>query len=95
MGGQLAPGSGPAASSPAPGRFDIVVRGTDNRVYFRSWNGSSWSNYAWLNGGQTTQDPDAFGVLGRTNVYVTGTNGFLYQTQRPSGSASFGAWSAT
>jgi hypothetical protein len=92
MGGQLFAGSGPAAASPAVNRFDIVVRGTDNRVYIRSWNGSSWSSYAWLNGGSTNGDPDAFGVLGRTTVYVTGTNGYVYRSTRPAGATTFAGW---
>ena len=35
---------GPAAAW-APGRIDLFVRGTDNGLWQKSWNGSSWS--AW------------------------------------------------
>ena len=42
--------STPTASSWAPNRLDVFVRGSDNALYHRSWNGISWSAYEWLGG---------------------------------------------
>ena len=92
MGGQVR--GGPAAASSGSNRLELVARGTDDRVYIRTWNGAFWSGWTWLNGGATGQDPDAFGVLGRTTVYVTGTDGFLYRATRSNGAATFAGWTS-
>ena len=46
---QLDPGltaSAPAAISRNSGQVDVIVRGTNDRVYLNAYNGSGWSGWA-------------------------------------------------
>src|SRR6187200_1670869 len=55
---QLDPGfttAAPAAVSRNNGQVDVIVRGTDDRVYLNAYNGSAWSGWAQIPGGMTTQ----------------------------------------
>src|SRR5947209_3610981 len=47
---------GPALASMNAAQLDLFVRGTDNALWHRRWNGSTWSNWESL-GGQLTSDP--------------------------------------
>jgi hypothetical protein len=72
------PGSGPDPSSQAPNRLDAFVRGTDDQLYQKTWNGSTWSNFIPL-GGVLTSDPAAVSWAdGRIDVFVRGTDNQLW-----------------
>jgi hypothetical protein len=77
LGGVLT--SGPDASSSGAAATDVFVRGTDNGLWQRTWNGSVWSPWRSL-GGVLTADPSAvsWGV-GRIDVFVRGTDNGLWQ----------------
>jgi hypothetical protein len=48
LGGLLS--SAPDVGSCQSGHLDVFVRGTDNAIYRKSWNGSMWSSWSRLGG---------------------------------------------
>jgi hypothetical protein len=71
--------SGPGVASWGSGRLDVFVRGTDNALYQRSWDGTRWVDWQAL-GGVLTADPAAVSWgSGRIDVFVRGTDNALYQ----------------
>ena len=71
--------SAPSAASWAPGRQDAFVRGTDNALWHRWWDGRAWSGWESL-GGVLTSDPGvAARAPGRLDVFVAGTDDAVWQ----------------
>jgi hypothetical protein len=69
--------SGPDVCSWAPGRLDVFVRGTDNALYHR-WYDGNWSGWESL-GGVITSDPAAVSwASGRIDVFARGTDNALW-----------------
>ncbi len=69
--------SGPAASSWAVGRLDDFIRGTDNALWHK-WFEGKWSGWESL-GGVLTSDPAAVSwSKGRIDVFVRGTDNALW-----------------
>jgi hypothetical protein len=76
LGGVLT--SAPAAASWAPNRLDTFVRGTDNALYHKWWDGSRWSGWERL-GGSLTSAPGAVSWgPNRIDVFVRGTDNAMY-----------------
>jgi murein DD-endopeptidase MepM/ murein hydrolase activator NlpD len=76
LGGTLT--SAPASASWAPGRQDVFVRGTDNALWHRWWEGSGWSVWESL-GGVLRSDPAAAARgPGLLDVFVRGTDDALW-----------------
>jgi len=70
--------SGPDASSWSATRTDVFVRGTDNGLWQRTWNGTSWSPWVSL-GGVLTSSPAAVSWgPNRLDVFVRGTDNALW-----------------
>jgi murein DD-endopeptidase MepM/ murein hydrolase activator NlpD len=77
LGGTLT--SAPAAASWAPGRQDVFVRGTDNALWHRWWDGHAWNGWESL-GGALNADPAVVSrAAGRLDVFVPGTDGAVWQ----------------
>ncbi|TQJ31153.1 matrixin family metalloprotease [Microbacterium sp. SLBN-146] len=75
LGGVLTSGAG--VSSWASGRLDLFVRGTDNALWHKWFNGG-WSHWETL-GGVLTSDPAAVSWSnGRIDVFVRGTDNALW-----------------
>jgi hypothetical protein len=75
LGGQLAPGTGPAVASWSAGRLDVFVQGTDGALWHKWWNGSKWSGWESL-GGKLTASPAASPpATNQIGVFVRGTDG--------------------
>ncbi len=76
LGGVLT--SDPAVSSWGPNRLDCFVRGTDNAMWHKWWNGSSWSGWENL-GGVLTSGPGAvsWGPF-RIDTFVRGTDNAMW-----------------
>ncbi len=76
LGGGLT--SGPDAASWGEGRLDTFVRGGDNALWHKAWDGTGWSQWASL-GGFLTSDP---GVVSwgenRLDVFVRGGDNALW-----------------
>jgi hypothetical protein len=88
QGGGLA--SGPAVSSWAAGRLDTFVRGTDNALHHKWWQGS-WSGWESL-GGVITSDPAAVSWgPGRIDVFARGTDNALHHKWY-GGDVGWSAW---
>ncbi len=76
LGGSIA--AAPAAASWGPNNLQTFVRGSDNHVYERGWNGSSWVGYYPL-GGTTYYAPAAASLQpGNMNVFAVGTDNQVY-----------------
>jgi hypothetical protein len=76
LGGVLT--SAPAVSSWAANRLDCFVRGTDNALWHKWWNGSSWSGWESL-GGVLTSEPAAVSWgPNRIDVFARGTNNAMW-----------------
>jgi len=70
--------SGPDAASWGADRKDVFVRGTDNGLWQRTWNGTSWSPWVSL-GGVLTSSPAAVSWgPNRLDVFVRGTDNALW-----------------
>jgi chitodextrinase len=76
LGGTLA--SAPAVASSGPSRIDVFMRGSDNALYQRTWNGTSWSAWTSL-GGVLTSSPSAISWgPNRIDVFVRGADNGLW-----------------
>jgi hypothetical protein len=79
LGGQIALGTGPAASSYGS-RFDVFVQGTDGAVWHRGYTGT-WSNWQSL-GGKLTSSPVAATIPSFNSLWIDvigrGTDGTLW-----------------
>jgi hypothetical protein len=72
--------SGPSARQ-YNGQFQVAIRGTDNHVYHRFYDGgatNTWRPWADLGGG-TFSKPEAVSISGALMILVRGTDGNLYQ----------------
>lgn len=76
LGGTLT--SSPAVSSWGTSRVDAFVRGTDNALYQRTWNGTSWGAYTSLGGTITSQPAAVSWGPNRIDVFARGTDLQLY-----------------
>lgn len=88
LGGYLT--SGPDASSWGSSRLDVFVRGPNNNLYHKFWDGTTWSAYENL-GGTLTSDPAAVSWgANRIDVFVRGPDNALWHK-----SYNAGVWSAS
>lgn len=73
----------PAAVSWGTNRLDVFIRGTDDQVYHRYWNGSAWSPSWSAQGGTMTQGAPAVSSpgSGRLNVFARGDDNALWRRQ--------------
>ena len=89
LGGVCAPGSSPAAASWGPGHLDLFIRGADNALWHRAYNGT-WGDWESL-GGVLTSDPAAVSWgANRIDVFARGQNNAL--THIAWTGASWSAW---
>jgi microsomal dipeptidase-like Zn-dependent dipeptidase len=71
--------SDPAVCSWAPGRLDVFVRGTDNALWTKWYDGNNWSGYLQLGGEPIASDPAAVSWgPNRIDVFVRGTDNALW-----------------
>jgi len=70
--------SGVGVSSWAANRLDTFVKGTDNQMYHKWWNGSQWSGWENL-GGVIVDTPGAVSWgPNRIDVFAPGTNNHMF-----------------
>jgi hypothetical protein len=81
--------SGVAATSSATTSSDIFVRGTDQGLWYRAWNGVGSGSWQPL-GGVLTSSPGADTVGSETSVFVRGNDAQLWTMSSSSG--TFGPW---
>jgi hypothetical protein len=93
IGGQLASGTGPAASAQNANSLAIFVQGANGALYHKSYTGT-WSSWQSL-GGKLTSSPAATSpTSGVIDVFVRGGNGALYEKTTSNGGASWSSWSS-
>jgi hypothetical protein len=68
----------PAASSWAANRVDVFVRGLDDQLFHRWWDGGAWQGWEPLGGVLTSAPAVASWGPNRLDVFVRGTDGQLY-----------------
>lgn len=88
--------SAPSAVSWANGRTDLVVRGTDDHVYIKTWiNGSGWTSWGALGGTTTSAPAIASWGPNRLDVFIRDSQNHLLVKSCASGctggAAGFGA----
>ena len=67
-----------SAVSWGPNRLDVFVKGTDNALHHKWWNGSSWGGFESL-GGVLASEPNAVSWgPNRLDVFVKGTDNALH-----------------
>jgi C1A family cysteine protease len=77
--------SAPAVCAQGANSLDLFVRGTDSALYWKHWNGQTWSAWTSL-GGILTSDPAAASpASGKIDVFVRGTDGGLWQMEYSNG----------
>ncbi len=92
------PAVGATLSNPAMvsigSRIDLVVRGTDNKVYhaFSTTAGASWSSWTWVAGGTTNDEPALAYFANYLQLVVRGTDNYVYHTKMPLATGIWEAW---
>jgi GH25 family lysozyme M1 (1,4-beta-N-acetylmuramidase) len=91
MGGNCT--SHPSSASFQANELDLYVRGTNNQIYARNWNGSTWTGWTGhgnLPSGVTVAGAPAAsangGVPGREDLYAIGSDGNCYHDWWATGS---------
>jgi hypothetical protein len=76
-------------------RTELLVRGSDNQMYHKRHDGTSWSNWSLL-GGLLTTGPDASvrGTGSSIDAWVGGTDNQLYHMWSDDGGATWTPWQA-
>jgi hypothetical protein len=94
VGGQLASGTGPAASAPDASTSDVFLQGTDNALWYtHHTSASGWTAWKSLGGGLTASPAAVSRPNGKIDVFVRGTDGALWTRATTNGGTSWGAWS--
>ena len=94
IGGQLAPGTGPAADARDANSLDVFVQGTDHVLYYTHWDGTTWSAWHSL-GGVLTSSPAATSPgNGMIDVFVRGTDSAIWERTTTNGGASWSNWAS-
>ena len=70
--------AGPSAASWGPNRLDIFVRGTDNAMWHKWWDGSAWKGWESLGGELGTKPGCASWGPSRIDCFALGTDKRLY-----------------
>jgi hypothetical protein len=94
LGGQLASSTGPAACAQSANSVDVFVQGTDNALWHRSLQGSTWSAWGPLGGTLTSSPAATSPANGVMDVFVRGTDGALWQRTTTNNGASWSRWSS-
>jgi hypothetical protein len=81
--GGIAVGSSVAANATSDGVIRLFVRGVDNALYYKFWDGSNWTTTDWTyGGGSLASDPAVASYqqnsMDRIDVYAKGSDGYLW-----------------
>jgi len=96
LGGQLHPGTGPAAVSMTSGRVDLYCVGSDNSIWTKSNTSSNWTTSgAWVNiGGPVTSTlAAASNNENEITLFGRGQDGALWYTEWTPASVGIAGWS--
>jgi hypothetical protein len=76
LGGAFA--SAPAAASWSPGRLDVFVRGTNDHLMHKWWNGSAWSHWEDLEGDLSEAPAAVSWDQNRIDCFIRGADNELW-----------------
>jgi hypothetical protein len=82
--------TGADASSWGSSRSDVFVRGTDNALWHRSWNGTAWGGWESLDGFITAEPTAVSWGTNRIDIFVRGSDFALWH--RTSNGTTWGSW---
>ena len=92
IGGQLASGTGPAASAQNASSLDVFAEGMNGGLFYTSSQGSGWSAWDSLGGTLTSSPAVTSRNPGGLTVFVRGTDGTVYYRDYVGG--SWGPWAS-
>jgi C1A family cysteine protease len=82
----------PAVSAQSANTLDLFFRGSDGALWWKHWDGTTWSASTSL-GGVLTSDPAATSPgNGLIDVFVRGGDGALYEKTTTNGGTSWSNW---
>jgi len=85
-------GEAPAVCAPDANSLALFVRGTNGALWYKHWDGTTWSTSMSL-GGVLTSSPAATSPgNGQVNVFVRGRDGALYEKTTTDGGTSWSNW---
>src|SRR5665647_164577 len=92
VGGQLASGTSPAVCAQAANSLDVFVQGTDHALWYKHWDGTSWSAWKSLGGVLTSGPAGVSRANGKIDVSARGTDGALWSRYTTDGGTSWSIW---
>jgi hypothetical protein len=91
---QIAPASSPAVSAQDANSLGLFVRGSDNALWYKYWNGVTWSVSKSLGGALTSSPAATSPGNGLIDVFVRGTDGAIWQRTSTNGGGSWSGWTS-
>ena len=87
-------GRAPAACAQTANSFGLFAKGTNDALWWKHWDGTTWTASKSL-GGVLTAPPAATSPSnGAIDVFVRGSTGALYEKTTTNGGASWSSWSS-
>lgn len=81
------------AASESRGELYLVVRGLDDRIYYKVWNAVVWTDWTALPSGSTCDGAGAIVINNKLNVVVRGSEGTsLWLGQVDLSTSDFSGW---
>ena len=88
----LTPSAAPAVCAQDANSLDLFAKGTDGALWWKHWDGTTWSAGTSL-GGYLTSDPAAVSrSAGKITVFVRGGSGSLWSKSTTDGGATWSGW---
>jgi 5-hydroxyisourate hydrolase-like protein (transthyretin family) len=72
----------------------LFVRGSDNALWYKTWNGATWSNATSLGGTLTSSPAATSPSSGVINVFVQGTTGTVYEKTTTNSGTTWSGWTS-
>jgi 5-hydroxyisourate hydrolase-like protein (transthyretin family) len=72
----------------------LFVRGSDNAIWYKQWDGTAWSNATSLGGNCTSAPAATSPSNGVIDVFAQGTNGALYERTTTNGGTTWSGWTS-
>ncbi|MDD1725331.1 MAG: DUF2334 domain-containing protein, partial [Euryarchaeota archaeon] len=83
----------PAVCAQDANSLDVFVRGGDSALWWKHWDGDTWSAWESLGGVLSSSPAATSRSSGTLDVYVRGSDGALWELSYTSSSGGWGTWS--
>jgi 5-hydroxyisourate hydrolase-like protein (transthyretin family) len=84
----------PASSPAVANNLDLFVKGSDSALWWKHWNGATWSTPTSLSGVLTSAPAATSPTSGAIDVFARGSNGSLYEKSTTNGGSSWTGWTS-